>query len=67
LPQIRQGLRRLTQQKTFEVDVGMAPLPSAFSFNRFVVFGNDHMGLFLLIMRLLPLSAWDLSQNMAHV
>jgi hypothetical protein len=28
-PQIRQGLRRLTRQKTFEVDVRMALLPAA--------------------------------------
>jgi hypothetical protein len=28
-PQIRQGLRRLTRQKAFEFDVGMAPLPAA--------------------------------------
>ena len=28
-PQIRQGLRLLTRQKTFEFDVGMAPLPAA--------------------------------------
>jgi hypothetical protein len=40
-PQIRQGLRRLTRQKTFEFDVGMAPLPAASFFNRFVVLKND--------------------------
>jgi hypothetical protein len=28
-PQIRQGLRRLTQHKIFEVDVRMASLPAA--------------------------------------
>jgi hypothetical protein len=28
-PQTRQGLRRLTRQKMFEVEVGMASLPSA--------------------------------------
>src|SRR5262245_39819535 len=28
-PQIRQGLRLLTRQKTFEVDVGMAPMSAA--------------------------------------
>jgi hypothetical protein len=28
-PQIRQGLRRLTRQKMFEADVGMAWLPTA--------------------------------------
>jgi hypothetical protein len=28
-PQIRQGLRRLTRQKMFEVDIGMALLPPA--------------------------------------
>jgi hypothetical protein len=33
-PQIRQGLRLLTRQKTFEIDVGMAPLPAALFFNR---------------------------------
>jgi hypothetical protein len=40
-PQIRQGLRRLTRQKTLEVDVGMASLPAASFFNRFVVLKND--------------------------
>jgi hypothetical protein len=40
-PQIRHGLRLLTRQNTFEVDVGMAPLPAASFFNRFVVLKND--------------------------
>jgi hypothetical protein len=40
-PQIRQGLRLLTRQKTLEVDVGMASLPAASFFNRFVVLKND--------------------------
>jgi hypothetical protein len=40
-PQIRQGLRLLTRQKTFEVDVRMASLPAALFFNRFVVLKND--------------------------
>jgi hypothetical protein len=42
-PQIRQGLRRLTRQKTFESDVGMAQLPAAWFFNRFVVLRNEHL------------------------
>jgi hypothetical protein len=41
-PQIRQGLRRLTRQKMFEVDDGMASLPAALFFNRFVSFRDDH-------------------------
>jgi hypothetical protein len=40
-PQIRQGLRLLTRQKMFEVDVGMAPLPAASFFNRFLVLRKD--------------------------
>jgi hypothetical protein len=40
-PQIRQGLRLLTRQKTLEVDVRMASLPAALFFNRFVVLKND--------------------------
>jgi hypothetical protein len=40
-PQIRQGLRLLTRQKTLEVDVGMASLPAALFFNRFLVLRND--------------------------
>jgi hypothetical protein len=41
-PQIRQGLRLLTRQKTFEVDVGIAPLHAAWFFNLFVVLRNVH-------------------------
>jgi hypothetical protein len=48
-PQIRQGLRRLTRQKMFEVDVGMASVLAALFFNRFVLSGNNHQGSFLLI------------------
>jgi hypothetical protein len=40
-PQIRQGLRLLTRPKTFEVDVGMASVPAALFFKRFVFLKND--------------------------
>jgi hypothetical protein len=56
-PQIRQGLRRLTRPKMVEVDVGMASMPTALFFNRFVLSGNNHQGSFLLFTRSFPLSA----------
>jgi hypothetical protein len=60
-PQIRQGLRLLTRQKTLEVDVDMASLPAASFFNQFVVSGNNHQGSFLLFITSLPLSAYVVS------
>jgi hypothetical protein len=41
---LRRGLRRLTRQKFFEVDVGMASMPAALFFNRFVLSYDNHKG-----------------------
>jgi hypothetical protein len=41
---LRQGLRRLARRKVFEVDVGMASIPAAWFFNRFVFPDDNHKG-----------------------